>query len=355
MPIALIMAGGKGERLWPLSTSKHPKQFTALMDKTFFQMTVNRVLPLVGKDGIYVVTQENFKSEILKEVPFLLEKNIIIEPVGRNTAPCIALGALLIARKNPDEVMIVIPSDHLISDEEQFREIIGFGCEVGLKDYLITLGITPTEAHTGYGYIHYGGEKFCKENKKAYQVLGFIEKPDIEKANYYFSNPSYLWNSGIFIWKARIILEEIATHMPDLSQGLNTIGHYWGTPELESVKSQVFKTLPSISIDYGVMEKSERVLVIPASFQWNDIGSWSALEKVFTPNKTKNLTLGPYFGLQSYNNIIYSKKPIITFGVNDLIIVETDDVVLVMPKSLDQKIKELIQELKKSEEFRNLT
>ncbi|MBP8933084.1 MAG: hypothetical protein KBG67_01480 [Candidatus Atribacteria bacterium] len=354
MPIALIMAGGKGERLWPLSVSKKPKQFAALMNKTFFQMTVDRILPLVGENGIYVATQENFKSEILKEVPFLLEKNIIIEPVGRNTAPCIGLGALTIAHENPDEVMIVIPSDHLIFDEERFREIVDFGCEIGIKDYLITLGITPNEAHTGYGYIHYGDEKFCKQDIKACQVLEFIEKPDIEKANYFFSNPNYLWNSGIFIWKAQTILEEIATHMPDLFQGLNTIQHYWGTLELETVKSQVFKTLPSISIDYGIMEQSERVLVIPASFQWNDIGSWSALEKVFSVNKSNNLSLGPHFGLQSHNNIIYSQKPIITFGVNDLIIVETDTTVLVMSKSLDQKIKELIQELKRSDEFHNL-
>jgi mannose-1-phosphate guanylyltransferase len=355
MPIALIMAGGKGERLWPLSTSKKPKQFTALMNKTFFQMTVDRVLPLVGEDGIYVVTQENFKSEILKEVPFLLEKNIIFEPVGRNTAPCIGLGALTIARENPNEVMIVIPSDHLIFDEERFREIISFACEVGMKDYLITIGIAPTEAHTGYGYIHYGDEKYCKQDIKACQVLRFIEKPDIKKANYYFSNPSYLWNSGIFIWKAQTILEEITTHMPDLFQGLNIIQHYWGTPELETMKSQVFNTLPSISIDYGIMEKSERVLVIPASFQWNDIGSWLALEKVFSQDKSKNLSIGPNFSLQSQNNIIYSQKPIITFGVNDLIIVETDSAILVMPKSFDQKIKELIQELKTSEQFRHLT
>ena len=355
MPIALIMAGGKGERLWPLSTSKKPKQFTALMDKTFFQMTVDRVLPLVGEDGIYVVTQENFKSEILKEVPYLLEKNIILEPVGRNTAPCIGLGALTIARKNPNEVMIVIPSDHLIFDEERFREVVRFGCEVGMKDYLITLGITPTEAHTGYGYIHYGDEKFCKQDIKACQVLGFIEKPDIKKANYYFSNPTYLWNSGIFIWKAQTILEEITTHMPSLFQGLNTIQHYWGRPELETVKSQVFNTLPSTSIDYGIMEKSERVLVIPATFQWNDIGSWSALEKVFSQDKSKNLSIGSYYGLQSQNNITYSQKPIITFGVNDLIIVESDSAVLVMHKSLDQKIKELIQELKNNDQFKHLT
>lgn len=355
MPIALIMAGGKGERLWPLSTSKQPKQFTALMDKTFFQMTVDRILPLVGEEGIYVVTQQNYKSEIIKEVPFLLEKNIILEPIGRNTAPCIGLSALTIAHENPDEIMIVIPSDHLIFDEERFRDIVGFGCEVGMENYLITLGITPTEAHTGYGYIHYGDEKFCKQDRKACQVLEFIEKPDIEKANYFFSNPTNLWNSGIFIWKAQTILEEIATHMPDLFQGLNTIQRYWGTPELETVKSQVFNTLPSISIDYGIMEKSERALVIPASFQWNDIGSWSSLEKVFSMKKSKNLSLGPYFGLKSHNNIIYSQKPIITYGVNDLIIVETKNAVLVMPKNHDQKIKELIQELNKSEDFRGLT
>jgi len=355
MPIVLIMAGGKGERLWPLSTSNQPKQFSMLFEKTFFQMTVERVLPLVGEDGVYVVTQERYKPEVLREVPSLPEKNIILEPEGKNTAPCIGLGALTVVQENPDEIMIVLPSDHLILEENLFREVLLFGCELGKKNYLVTIGINPTEAHTGYGYIHCGDEEFRNKNLKACRVLEFTEKPDLERAQHYLTSNVYLWNSGMFIWKAQTILDEIALHLPDLYQGLCSIQKSWGTPDQEMVISQTFQKLSPISIDYGIMEKSDKVLVIPSDFKWNDIGSWNALEAIFPEDSSHNISFNPHFSLQSYNNLIYSKKPVVTFGVKDLIIVETDSTILVMPKDHDQKIKELIQALKKDNRFQYLT
>ena len=355
MPIALIMAGGKGERLWPLSTSSHPKQFTALLEKTFFQMTLNRVLPLVGEEGIYVVTQECFKPEVMMEAPYIPEKNIILEPEGKNTAPCIGLGALAVVQEKPEEVMMVLPSDHLIFEENLFRNVLLFGCELGKKNYLVTIGITPTEAHTGYGYIHYGDEEFWNKNLKACRVLEFTEKPDLERAQHYLTSNVHLWNSGMFIWKAQTILDEIALHLHDLYQGLCSIQKSWGTPDQEMVKSQVFQNLSPISIDYGVMEKSDKVLVIPSDLNWNDIGSWSALEAIFPEDSSHNISFKPHFSLQSQNNLIYSKKPVVTFGVEGLIIVETDSTILVMPKDHDQKIKDLIQALKKDDRFKHLT
>jgi len=353
MAIALIMAGGRGERLWPLSRRNRPKQFAPLFEKTIFQMTVERILPVVGMEGIYVATLEEFHDEVMQEVPALVPDQIIIEPLGKNTAPCIGLAALHVLRKNPDEVMVVLPSDHLIDEAEILRDTLAFGIDVAGKDHLVTLGIVPASAHTGYGYIHRGEQQMSeKQQMIAYTVRGFTEKPDLKTAMRYLEEGKYLWNSGMFCWKAGVILAEIERCMPELYQGLGEIGRSLGTPRERETTRRVFEKLENTSIDYGVLEKTSRCVVIPTNPGWNDLGSWLALEHVFKKDKSGNSARGHHLGIETSRCLIDSGKPVVTFGLEDLVIVEQDDVVFVMPKAYSQEIKKVIWTLEDNPDFR---
>jgi len=348
MPKALIMAGGKGERLWPLSRRNRPKQFARFFEKTFFQLTVERIEPLVGIENVYVVTPEDYIPEICREVPHLPEENIIIEPVGKNTAPCIGLSALYLSREDPEEVMVVLPADHLIEKEEEFRRAVGFAFELAQEEKLVTLGIKPTHPHTGYGYIHFDGEYKAKDGLKAYKVLEFTEKPDLETAQRFLAEGTYLWNSGMFAWKNRVILEEIKQYMPDLWAGLQEIAHYLGTDEEERVKKEVFSGLESVSIDYGVMEKTQRAVVIPVDIGWSDVGSWVALAELLEKDEKGNLTFSKHLPIDSENCAVFSKKPVVTLGVNNLVIVEDEDVIFVMPRERHQEVRKVLEKLGES-------
>lgn len=355
MAVAVIMAGGKGERLWPLSRDHKPKQFVSFGEKSFFRTTVDRIKPVVGEENIYVVTQENRVKSVLKDVPSLPKKNIIIEPVAKNTAPAIGLAALKVAIwQGPEETMIVLPADHVVRDEETFKELVHFTFRLAEDNCLITLGIPPFYPHTGYGYIHYG-ELYKKEGKwEAFRVLEFTEKPSQEVAEKYLREGTYLWNSGMFAWKARVILEEMEKYMPDLYRGLMTIKSKVDTPEEKEVTNRVFQELESTSIDYGVMEKTDRSLVIPADIGWSDVGSWLALEEIFKRNQQGNIVLGKHLGIDTKNCIIWAKKPVVTLGIEDLVVVETDDVIFLMPKTHHQEVRSVIEALKRQKEFREL-
>jgi len=354
MAVAVIMAGGRGERLWPLSRSSRPKQFISWKRHSFFRATVDRVKPIVGAENIYVVTQKKYRELILKQAPLIPPSNIIVEPQGKNTAPCIGLAAVIIsALKNPEEIMIILPADHFIGDEEAFQKLIRFACRVANDNFLVTLGITPLYPHTGYGYIHYG-DSYYKEEIEAFKVLKFTEKPDLETARKYLKEERYLWNSGIFIWKARVILEEMRKYMPDLYQGLMKIKESIGTPQEKEVMGEVFKNLENISIDYGIMEKTDRALVIPADIKWSDVGSWAALEEILKKDQQGNIVLNKHLGIDTQNCIIWTKKPVVTLGIKNLVVVETDDVIFLMPKSHSQKVRLVIEALKEEREFKKL-
>ena len=354
MAVAVIMAGGRGERLWPLSRSSRPKQFISWKRHSFFRATVDRVKPIAGVENIYVVTQKKYRELILKQAPLIPPSNIIVEPQGKNTAPCIGLAAVIIsALKSPEEIMIILPADHFIGDEEAFQKLIRFACRVANDNFLVTLGITPLYPHTGYGYIRYG-DSYYKEEIEAFKVLKFTEKPDLETARKYLKEGRYLWNSGIFIWKARVILEEMRKYMPDLYQGLMKIKESIGTPQEKEVMGEVFKNLENISIDYGIMEKTDRALVIPADIKWSDVGSWAALEEILKKDKQGNIVLNKHLGIDTQNCIIWTKKPVVTLGIKNLVVVETDDVIFLMPKSHSQKVRLVIEALKEEEEFKKL-
>ncbi|MGN0025448.1 MAG: mannose-1-phosphate guanylyltransferase, partial [Clostridium sp.] len=319
---ALIMAGGKGTRFWPLSTEEKPKQFLNLVgDKTMIQMTVDRILQILPIERIFICTGKKYVYLVKEQIPNLPIKNIIVEPEGRNTSPCIALSALLIDRYYKDSTMVVLPSDHLIKDENEFRNIIIKGANFleENKDGIITLGMKPDRPETGYGYINFGKdiELGIKEVNK------FVEKPDLELAKRYLKEGTYLWNSGMFLWKTRHILNEIKKYVPSTYEALHNLNSINEDEIQEYINNNYNKTEP-ISIDYAVLEKSKKIFVIPSEIGWDDIGTWNSIERYRKKDSNNNIIIGNVKQFDSIGNIIISSnKPIILDGVESLYIIET--------------------------------
>lgn len=344
---ALIMAGGKGERFWPKSRIATPKQFLSLTDdgKTMIQLTVERISPLVALEDVYIATNEMYRELVLEQLPGLPKENVLCEPVGRNTAPCIGLGAMHISHKYEDAVMIVLPSDHLIKVNEIFIDTFTKACEVAESGCnLVTVGITPNYPETGYGYI-----KYNKDSKSgdAYSVDRFVEKPNLEKATEYLNSGDYLWNSGMFVWKVSTIVENIRKHMPEMYQGLQTIGAAIGTDKENEVLVNEFPKLPSDSVDYGIMEKADNIFILPGNFGWDDVGSWLAVERIRKNNEDGNVVMGNVVTVNTTNCTIEAKdKLIATVGLKDIVIVDTDDVTLVCDKLHAGEIKQVLGKLR---------
>lgn len=345
--VALIMAGGRGERFWPKSRIDMPKQFLSLTNdgKTMIQHTVERILPLIDIRDIYVVTNKNYKKLLGEQLPELPEENILYEPVGRNTAPCIGLGAVHIQKKYGDVVMYVLPSDHLITHPQIFRKTLSNAAEVAkMGEYLVTIGITPVHPETGYGYIRFNPE-IMKD--AAYAVECFVEKPDIETAREYLASQQYLWNSGMFTWKVSTILKNMELFMPELYQGLLRIQDAIGTEKQDMVLEKEFSSFHSESIDYGVMEKANDIYILSASFGWDDVGSWLALERLQQRNEFGNVVNGNVVLVDTKNSIIQGKEKLIaTVGVEGLIIIDSEDATLICDKNSTGDIKKIIENLK---------
>lgn len=344
---ALIMAGGRGERFWPKSRKSLPKQFLSLTDdgRTMIQLTVERIRPLIDLEDIYISTNRAYRGLVMEQLPGILPENILCEPVGRNTAPCIGLGAVHIAKKYEDAVMMVLPSDHLIKYNQMFLNALKDGCSIAEKGKnLVTIGITPDYPETGYGYI-----KFLPQQAdgNAYAVDRFVEKPDMETAKEYLESEEYLWNSGMFIWKVSTILDNMKSMLPDLHQGLLNIAEAIGTDKQEMVLEKVFPELESVSIDYGVMEKAENIFILPGVFGWDDVGSWLAVERIQKANESGNVVTGNIITINSKNNIIQGgKKLIAAVGLENLIIVDTEDATLICDKGSTPDIKLVLENLK---------
>lgn len=344
---ALIMAGGRGERFWPKSRKNLPKQFLSLTGdgKTMIQLTVERILPLVDMEDIYIATNQNYKPLVHEQLPQLPEENILCEPVGKNTAPCIGLGAVHIAKKYVDAVMFVLPSDHLIKYNTIFTGTLSDAAAVAeMGDNLVTIGIAPDYPETGYGYI-----KFLPEQTqgRAYAVDRFVEKPDLETARAYLATEQYLWNSGMFIWKVSTILENLKTYLPETYAGLIKIQDAIGTAEAQSVLEREFTAFQSVSIDYGVMEKAKNIYIFSGSFGWDDVGSWLAVERIQSNNEFGNVINGNVVTVDTKHCIIQGgDKLIATVGLEDLIIVDTADALLVCDKNSAGDIKKVLENLK---------
>lgn len=344
---ALIMAGGRGERFWPKSRKSLPKQFLSLTGdgKTMIQLTVERILPLVDMQDIYIATNRSYKALVRQQLPKLPEENILCEPVAKNTAPCIGLGAMHIAKKYEDAVMFVLPSDHLIKYNAMYIDTLRRASEVAEEgENLVTLGIMPDYPETGYGYI-----KFVVDQRKgtAFEVERFVEKPDLETAKRYLATEQYLWNSGMFIWRVSTILHNMEKYLPETYAGLGRIRDAIGTSEENEVLEKEFALFKSESIDYGIMEKADHIYTLPGSFGWDDVGSWNAVERIQPANEFGNVVNGNAVTVDTKRCIIWGgKKLIATVGLEDIIIVDTDDALLVCEKGDAGEIKKVLENLK---------
>lgn len=347
---ALIMAGGRGERFWPKSRKNMPKQFLSLTSdgKTMIQSTVERILPLVKMEDIYISTNKEYLGLVQEQLPKIPMENILCEPVGRNTAPCIGLAAVHIQKKDKDAMMIVLPSDHLIKYTSMFLTTLKDACAIAEENTnLVTLGIMPDHAETGYGYIKFYSEKDKNQMERAYKVECFVEKPSLEKAKEYLESEQYLWNSGMFIWKTSSILKNIEEFMPNLYSGLLKIQEAIGTSDQEAVLEKEFHQFESESIDYGIMEKAKDIYIIPGTFGWDDVGSWLAMERINKTNEFGNMVKGNVITVNTKNSIIQGTDKLIAIvGVKDLIVVDTEDATLICDKESAGDIKKVLENLK---------
>jgi len=344
---AVIIAGGRGERFWPLSRAARPKQFLGLTGKkTMFRQTVERVAGAVGFDRILVITAGEFSSLVASQAPEIPPENILGEPVGRDTAAAIGLAALEVASRDPEAVLAVLPADHYINREDRFLEVLQGAVEAARGDFLVTLGITPTRPETGYGYILKGDPAGSFGGLGAFRVERFTEKPDLERALEFLGSGRYLWNSGMFVWRAGVILNCIKQYIPELHRGLREIAAAGGCHSNPGVLDRVYPSLPKLSIDYGVMEKAGNTLVIPGDFGWDDVGSWTALEGYLQPDRQGNVLSGRGVLLDTRNTFIHAPgRTVGTIGLTGLIVVVDGDCVLICPKDRAQEIKKITSAL----------
>ncbi len=344
---ALIMAGGRGERFWPRSRKNFPKQFLSLTNdgRSMLQLTVDRILPLTAIEDVFIVTNRDYKSLVKEQLPGIPDENILCEPAGRNTAPCIGLGAVHIERRYGDALMMVLPSDHLIKYNSMFLTVLSEACRLAEENTnLITIGITPSYPETGYGYIKFNPEE---RRGQAFSVERFVEKPDLAVAKEYLETEEYLWNSGMFVWKVSSILKDMELFMKDTWQGLLRIRDAIGTEAQELVLEREFQAFSSVSIDYGVMEKAENIYTVPGTFGWDDVGSWLAIERIRRTNEAGNVVNGNVITINSRNCIIEgTRKLIAAVGLEDLIVVDSDDAMLICEKSSSGDIKKVLENLK---------
>ena len=344
MLTALIMAGGKGTRFWPLSTEEKPKQFLNLIgEETMIQMTVNRIKPIIPIERIFVCTGEMYVDLVKEQLPELPKRNIIVEPEGRNTAPCIALSAMVIDRYYKNSNMVVLPSDHLINDEEEFRNtLLAADSFIEEKDEaIVTLGMNPSRPEVGYGYIKYSDEVLKSNDFRVIKVDSFIEKPNLDTAKKYLREGNYLWNGGMFIWSINNIINQIKMYSPNTYNSLINIIEVREDKLQETINSN-YENTEATSIDYAVLEKSKDVYVIPSNFGWDDVGSWEALDRYRDKDELGNILVGESKVVKANNNlVISSSNKVVVEGLSDIYVIENDGKVLVGHKSNVANIKEL--------------
>ena len=355
MNYAVILAGGKGERFWPLSRTEHPKQLLHLISKkTLLQETIDRIKDFIPVDRTKVVTGENIKKAVLKQVDYLKEENLIVEPAMKNTCAAIGLAAVHLQKIDPDATMVVLSSDHMIKPKEKLVEILEVGTRVaGKGEYLITIGIIPSRAETAYGYIELAGLYDTFDDILVYQIKDFKEKPNRLVAQQYYYDRKHLWNSGMFIWTVSTIIEALKKHMPQMYKELESYSRHVGTENEDAAKEELYQNLEEISVDFAVLEKAENALVIKADLVWDDVGSWMALERIKEKDRDHNVTVGKARAINTYETTIVNDSGgiIATLGVSDLVIVKTDDIVFVAHKTKVQDVKELLSEFIQDKEL----
>jgi mannose-1-phosphate guanylyltransferase/mannose-6-phosphate isomerase len=349
----VIMAGGSGTRFWPLSRQLFPKQLLRIMgDETLIQQTMRRVVCASAPNRVMISTNPAQAESIrvqLSEWKDALADNFILEPEGRNTAPAIALVALELVRRDPDAIMVVVPADHIIKGQRAFDAAVSLAATLATQDYLVTFGIKPIRPETGYGYIRPNRKvTLTKQGAlKGHPVSRFVEKPNVAKAAQYLNAGDYYWNSGMFIWRAATILDEIKRHQPTLFRGIDRIGRLMQSGSPRQAIDDVYRALKPVSIDTGVMERSKKAAIVPVSFQWSDVGSWGSLDEVASKDKAGNVVIGRVVDLGSRGSIVYGDRRLVaTIGLTDMVVVDTPDATLVCPKSRAQDVKQLVDVLK---------
>ena len=349
---AVIMAGGIGSRFWPMSKESRPKQFIDILGtgESLIQQTFRRLSKVCPKENILVVTNKDYKSLCLEQLPEMKLENILCEPCMRNTAPCIAYAAFKIYTQNPDANMIVAPSDHLITNEDDFIKVVEEGVQATQENnILLTIGIHPSRPDTGYGYIQFNNTPL-KRNNKIKKVKTFTEKPNQELALQFLDSGDFLWNSGIFIWDAKKIIKSFKENLPDIYDVFEEGKSFLNTEKESSYINNAFPRCKNISIDYGIMEKSEDVFVYPASFGWSDLGTWGSLYTHMELDDNRNTVQGKnIFLYNATDNIINfpNNKLVVLQGLSGYIVVENDDTLLICRKEDEQKIKEFVADIKK--------
>ncbi len=366
---ALLLAGGKGTRFWPLSREDHPKQLLRLFsDRPLVEETYLRIHTVLPSERIHIATSAALTTRLMAMFPDVPAQNFIVEPVPRNTAPCIAVAAQRCLARDPDAVLVVLPSDHYVADPAAFLDVLAAAIAHAQRGEVVTLGVTPTHPETGYGYIRFG--EFVESDvldsgghdgtgsgmraraldtpehrHRARRIQAFVEKPDSETALSYLRAGRYLWNSGIFVFRADVMLDKVRRYLPDLAAAVEALALAGDAPA-EAV-SDIWARMPDISIDYGIMEKAEGLVVIPASFGWSDVGSWRAL-RAFPTDDRENFVHGRVVALESHGNVLYSTHGVLAaLGLKNMVVVVTRGAVLVCPVERTQDVKALVAELKK--------
>lgn len=341
----VILAGGGGTRLWPLSTEGLPKQFLDILGcgKSLLQQTAERFEGLVPPENIWVATSAEYKDMIKKHLPQVPEKNILVEPCRRNTAPCICYVSWKIKKRNPKANVIITPSDHAIKDEKAFREAVKDCMEFSSEtDSIVTLGIKPTHPETGYGYIKADLSYSSSRKKNIFRVDAFKEKPNKEVAEEYIKQHNYLWNSGIFIWNVSTIVNAFRVYSPEISHVFEDIYSYYDTPQEQDMINQTFPKCENISVDYAIMEKAEEIFVYPADIGWSDLGTWNSLRQHSNPDQYGNAIIGQNVEIhESHNSIIHTTglRKVVIQGIDDCIVAEKDGTLLICKISDEERIR----------------
>ncbi|MEN8120559.1 MAG: sugar phosphate nucleotidyltransferase [Bacteroidota bacterium] len=349
----VIMAGGVGSRFWPLSKSGKPKQFLDILGtgKTLLQQTFDRFETVCPAENILIVTNKDYKNIILEQLPKIKEENVLLEPMRRNTAPCIAYANFKIQQKNPEANIIVAPSDHLILDEQEFVKVLNKGLDyVGKNDSLLTLGIKPNRPETGYGYIQISNNKKMKDGKcEVTKVKTFTEKPNAEMAKIFYESGEFFWNSGIFLWSLNSIMDSFNKHLAEVNDLFRKGVGIYNTDNEQSFIDETYAESKNISIDYGIIEKAENVSVLCTDFGWSDLGTWGSLYENIQKNEKQNAVVGRNVLCYDTENSIINMpdgKLAVIQGLKDYIVVDSDGILLICKKDDEQKIKQFVNDIK---------
>ena len=348
MYYAVIIAGGSGTRLWPLSRRSRSKQSLKLVgDRTMFQHAIDRLAPLFQPEQIYVVTREDQSALLSSQVTNLPSSNFILEPIGRGTAPAIGLAAIHLQHRDPEATMAVLTADHYITCTEKFRKVLDGASMVAEQGHLVTLGIKPASPSTGFGYIQQGESLGTILDFPVFRVDHFTEKPELEVARQMVASGRYSWNSGMFVWKVDRILAEFQRQMPELYAQFLEVKTALGRPNYKAVLDQVWNRVTEQTIDYGVMEHAADVVVIPVDIGWTDVGSWASLAELLPPDQDGNIFVGPYKEIDTHNTLVFGGKRLVaTIGIQDMVIVDSEDALLICAKKREQEVRDIVERLK---------